>query len=55
MTRYILALAIIVSGFVSADASSLFGKVIEGTDVVPKINQNDTVSKARVTSEPGAK
>ena len=34
---------------------TVFGKVIEGTDVVPKINQNDTVSKARVTSEPGAK
>ena len=34
---------------------TVFGKVIEGIDVVPKINQNDTVSKARVSSEPGAK
>ncbi len=34
---------------------TVFGKVIEGLDVVPKINQNDTVSKARVSSDPGAK
>src|SRR5258705_8816883 len=33
---------------------TVFGKVIEGIDVVPKIAQNDTVKKARVTSE-GAK
>ena len=33
---------------------TVFGKVIEGLDVVPKINQNDTVTKARVSSEPGA-
>ena len=33
---------------------TVFGKVIEGGDVVPKINQNDTVTKARVTSAPGA-
>src|SRR5882672_8518334 len=34
---------------------TVFGKVIEGIDVVPKISQNDTVSKARVSSEAGAK
>ncbi len=34
---------------------TVFGKVIEGLDVVPKISQNDTVSKARVTSDSGAK
>jgi peptidyl-prolyl cis-trans isomerase B (cyclophilin B) len=34
---------------------TVFGRVVEGLDVIPKINQNDTVSKARVTSEPGAK
>lgn len=34
---------------------TVFGKVIEGKDVIPKINQNDTLSKARVTSETGAK
>jgi peptidyl-prolyl cis-trans isomerase B (cyclophilin B) len=34
---------------------TVFGKVIEGVDVVPKINQNDTVTKARVSSEPGGK
>ena len=33
---------------------TVFGKVIEGIDVVPKIAQNDTVKKARVSSE-GAK
>ena len=33
---------------------TVFGKVIEGGDVVPKISQNDTVTKARVTSAPGA-
>ena len=33
---------------------TVFGKVIEGGDVVPKINQNDTVTKARVTTAPGA-
>ena len=32
---------------------TVFGKVIEGGDVVPKISQNDTVTKARVTSAPG--
>jgi cyclophilin family peptidyl-prolyl cis-trans isomerase len=34
---------------------TVFGKVIEGIDVVPKIGQNDTVTKARVSSDPGAK
>ena len=34
---------------------TVFGKVIEGLDVVPKISQNDTVSKARVSSGQGAK
>jgi peptidyl-prolyl cis-trans isomerase B (cyclophilin B) len=34
---------------------TVFGKVIQGIDVVPKISQNDTVTKARVSSEPGAK
>ena len=34
---------------------TVFGKVVEGTEVVPKISQNDTVTKARVSSEPGAK
>jgi peptidyl-prolyl cis-trans isomerase B (cyclophilin B) len=34
---------------------TVFGKVVEGIDVVPKISQNDTVSKARVTSDSGAK
>jgi peptidyl-prolyl cis-trans isomerase B (cyclophilin B) len=34
---------------------TVFGKVIEGGDVVPRISQNDTVKKARVTSETGAK
>ena len=34
---------------------TVFGKVIQGVDVVPKISQNDTVTKARVSSEPGAK
>jgi peptidyl-prolyl cis-trans isomerase B (cyclophilin B) len=33
---------------------TVFGKVVEGIDVVPKIAQNDTVTKARVSSE-GAK
>src|SRR6478609_11769639 len=30
---------------------TVFGKVIEGLDVVPKINQNDTVTKVKVSSE----
>ena len=34
---------------------TVFGKVIEGLDVVPKISQNDTLSKARVSSGAGAK
>src|ERR1051325_5939095 len=34
---------------------TVFGRVVEGLDVIPKINQNDTLSKARVASEPGAK
>jgi peptidyl-prolyl cis-trans isomerase B (cyclophilin B) len=29
---------------------TVFGKVTEGIDVVPKINQNDTVTKMRVSS-----
>ena len=33
---------------------TVFGKVIEGGDVVPKINQNDTLSKVRV-ADSGAK
>ncbi|HLA13853.1 MAG TPA: peptidylprolyl isomerase [Gemmatimonadaceae bacterium] len=28
---------------------TVFGKVIEGLDVIPKINQNDTISKVRVS------
>jgi endonuclease YncB( thermonuclease family) len=45
MTRTILALAIIVSGFISADASSLFGKVIEvnSGDVITIFNLNRPV------------
>jgi peptidyl-prolyl cis-trans isomerase B (cyclophilin B) len=34
---------------------TVFGKVIEGLDVVPKINQNDKVTKVKVTSDAGAK
>ena len=34
---------------------TVFGRVVQGLDVVPKINQNDTLTKARVASEPGAK
>ena len=34
---------------------TVFGKVIEGGDVVPKISQNDTVTKARVAAGTGAK
>jgi peptidyl-prolyl cis-trans isomerase B (cyclophilin B) len=34
---------------------TVFGKVIQGVDVVPKINQNDTVTKARVSSGPEPK
>ena len=34
---------------------TVFGRVVEGLDIIPKINQNDTLSKARVESEPGAK
>ena len=34
---------------------TVFGRVVEGLDVIPKINLNDTLSKARVTREPGAK
>src|SRR4051812_31852362 len=34
---------------------TVFGRVVEGLDVIPKINLNDTLSKARVASEPGAK
>ena len=33
---------------------TVFGKVIEGGDVAPKINQNDTLSKVRV-ADSGAK
>src|SRR5215216_4594558 len=33
---------------------TVFGKVIEGLDVVPKISQNDTLSSARVSSDSGA-
>lgn len=31
---------------------TVFGKVTEGLDVIPKINQNDTVSKLRVSGGP---
>src|SRR5437588_3479666 len=34
---------------------TVFGRVIDGLDVIPKINPNDTLSKARVANEPGAK
>ena len=34
---------------------TVFGKVIQGGDVVPKINQNDTLSKVRVAADSGAK
>jgi peptidyl-prolyl cis-trans isomerase B (cyclophilin B) len=34
---------------------TVFGKVVEGLDVVPKINQNDTVSKVRVATGSEAK
>jgi peptidyl-prolyl cis-trans isomerase B (cyclophilin B) len=34
---------------------TVFGKVVEGLDVVPKINQNDTLSKVRVSNGLGAK
>jgi len=34
---------------------TVFGKVVEGLDVVPKINQNDTLSKVRVANGSGAK
>jgi cyclophilin family peptidyl-prolyl cis-trans isomerase len=34
---------------------TVFGKVIQGADVIPKINQNDTVTKARVSSGPEVK
>src|SRR5512132_2504361 len=34
---------------------TVFGKVIEGLDVVPKISQNDTLSIARVSTDSGAK
>ncbi|OLE15628.1 MAG: peptidyl-prolyl cis-trans isomerase [Gemmatimonas sp. 13_1_20CM_3_60_15] len=34
---------------------TVFGRVVEGLEVIPKINQNDSLSKARVTTEPGAK
>jgi peptidyl-prolyl cis-trans isomerase B (cyclophilin B) len=34
---------------------TIFGKVVEGLDVIPKINQNDTLSKVRVSNGSGAK
>jgi peptidyl-prolyl cis-trans isomerase B (cyclophilin B) len=34
---------------------TVFGKVVEGSDVVPKINQNDTVTKMRVSNGAGEK
>jgi peptidyl-prolyl cis-trans isomerase B (cyclophilin B) len=34
---------------------TVFGKVIEGLDVIPKINQNDTLSKVRVSGDAKAK
>jgi peptidyl-prolyl cis-trans isomerase B (cyclophilin B) len=34
---------------------TVFGKVVEGLDIVPKINQNDTISKVRVTGVAEAK
>jgi len=34
---------------------TVFGRVVQGLDVVPKIDPNDTLKKARVTSEPGEK
>lgn len=34
---------------------TVFGKVIDGLDVVPKISPNDTLKKARVDSDGGAK
>ena len=45
MQRYILAFAIIISSFVSADASSLFGKVVEvnSGDVITIFNLNRPV------------
>lgn len=45
MKRYILALGIIICGFVSADAASLFGKVIEVSsgDVITIYNLNRPV------------
>jgi len=45
MKRYILALGIIICGFVSADAASLFGKVIEvnSGDVITIYNLNRPV------------
>lgn len=45
MERYVLALAIIISSFASADASSLFGKVIEvnSGDVITLTNLNRPV------------
>src|ERR1044071_3700207 len=45
MKRYILALGIIICGFVSADAASLFGKVIEvnSGDMITIFNLNRPV------------
>lgn len=34
---------------------TVFGKVVDGLEVVPRISQNDTVSKVRVTSGSEAK
>ena len=34
---------------------TVFGKVVDGLDVVPKISQNDKVTKARVAEDAGAK
>ena len=34
---------------------TVFGKVVDGLDVIPKINQNDTLSKVRVSNGSGAK